>query len=179
MKVFVFSLFFYENPNLLGIYLFISEETELKSRNNLHKLTKLLSGNEYSVCFFESKLVHFIYSKILMNYLLKYFLKPHFSFLFEFQFKHVRTSHHVVLPCLFPSVYISVFLFLYSLSWFISTKLFLINNSTFSICYHLCSVCLILIVVHFISRNHSVSFSDLLSFRVSCYLSIIPIVLFI
>ena len=26
--VFVFSLFFYENPNLLGIYLFISEETE-------------------------------------------------------------------------------------------------------------------------------------------------------
>ena len=34
--VFVFSLFFYENPNLLGIYLFISEETESKGRNNLH-----------------------------------------------------------------------------------------------------------------------------------------------
>ena len=111
MKVFVFSLFFYENPNLLGIYLFISEETELKSRNNLHKLTKLLSGNEYSVCFFESKLVHFIYSKILMNYLLKYFLKPHFSFLFEFQFKHVRTSHHVVLVSSPLFIFLSFYFF--------------------------------------------------------------------
>lgn len=109
-------------------------------------------NNEYSV--FESKLVYFIHSKILMNYLMKYCLKPSFSFLFEFQFKHnVRTSHHVV-PVSSPLFIFLSFLFLYNLSWFISTKLFLIKNSSFSICYHLCSVCLILIVVHFISRNH-------------------------
>ena len=122
-------------------------------------------NNEYSVWFFGSKLVYFIHSKILMNYFLKYCLKPSFSFLFEFQFKHsVRTSHHVVLVSSPLFIFLS-FLFLYNLSWFISTELFLINNSPFSICYHLCSVCLILIVVHFISRNHFVSFSDQLSFR--------------